>query len=132
MSWSHVGVLRLVWRLLLIRIWDHWIPMTHVTSLNHAMLHGKVVGQPVQTRISVSGNVSWVREAGIHGHPLTIHVCVVRARQTKKLLPGVVHAPDVPLMHVLLARRQAVGVWGAIGPVKGRRWTCVSVVLFRE
>lgn len=41
MSWTHVGVLLLVWRLLLVRIWAHWIPRTHVMTFNHAMLGKK-------------------------------------------------------------------------------------------
>lgn len=41
MSRAHVGVLLLVWRLLVVRIWAHLIPRTHVMLFNHAMLGKK-------------------------------------------------------------------------------------------
>lgn len=98
---------------------------------NHAMLHVKVVGQAVETRVSMPGNVSWVSKAGIHGHSLGVHVWTMRTKRyggTVELLPWVVHAPYVSFMDVLLALRQAVEVRGAIGPVMGERWSCWLVV----
>lgn len=98
-------------------------------SFNHAMLHGKVVGQTVQTGVSMPGNVSWVSEAGIHGHSLGIHVRTMRTRGATELLPWVVHAPNVSFVDAMLAWRHAVKVRGAIGPVRGRTWSCKSAVL---
>lgn len=49
-------------------------------AIGSAYLHVKVVGQAVQTGVSMPGNVSWVGVAGIHGHSLAIHVWAMRTR----------------------------------------------------
>lgn len=58
--------------------------MFYITT-KFVYLHVKVVWDMAQTGISVSWNVSWVTEAGIHGHSRCIHMRTVGIRQMTEL-----------------------------------------------